>query len=73
VSGTHAEPILNGGCPLDLNPVAFPVSMCTRTVFAKAEIVLWRTAPQTFRLEIWRSFTEYVAGLLVAIASEYGV
>jgi len=45
--------------------------MCTRTVFAKAEIVLWRTAPDAFRIEVWRSFTDYVARLLGEAAREY--
>jgi sarcosine oxidase subunit gamma len=34
--------------------------MCTRTVLGKAEIVLWRTAPDIFRIEVWRSFAAYV-------------
>src|ERR1700734_2403033 len=38
ISGPRATEILNSGCPLDLDPAAFPVGMCTRTVFAKAEI-----------------------------------
>ncbi|MGA2709154.1 MAG: sarcosine oxidase subunit gamma [Steroidobacteraceae bacterium] len=71
VHGKHAEAILNGACPLDLDIGAFPVDMCTRTVFAKADIVLWRTAPDTFRLEIWRSFSDYVTGLLSVIARDY--
>jgi glucoamylase len=37
---------------LDLDIEAFPVDMCTRTVFAKADIVLWRTAPDTFHRRI---------------------
>ena len=45
--------------------------MCTRTVFVKAEIVLWRTAADVFRLEVWRSFTDYVARYLAEVAREY--
>ncbi len=71
VRGVHAEAILNGGCPLDLEIGAFPVDMCTRTVFAKADIVLWRTAPDAFHIEIWRSFSDYVTGLLSMIARDY--
>ena len=44
--------------------------MCTRTVFAKAEIVLWRTAADTFRVEVWRSFADYVVGMLHETAFE---
>jgi sarcosine oxidase subunit gamma len=44
--------------------------MCTRTVYLKAEITLWRTGADTFRLEIWRSFAEYVVGMLEESALE---
>jgi sarcosine oxidase subunit gamma len=71
ISGPRAAEILNSGCPLDLDPAAFPVGMCTRTVFAKAEIVLWRTSVDIFRLEVWRSFTDYVARYLAQVAREY--
>jgi sarcosine oxidase subunit gamma len=68
--GTDAAWILAAGCPLDLEAAAFPVGMCTRTVFAKAEIVLWRTAPEAFHVEVWRSFTAYLVGMLQEVARE---
>jgi sarcosine oxidase subunit gamma len=71
MSGSRAAEILSSGCPLDLDVTAFPIGMCTRTVFAKAEIVLWRTAGDTFRLEVWRSFTDYVARFLDEVVREY--
>lgn len=71
IHGPHAERILNGACPLDLSLDRFPVGMCTRTVFAKAEIVLWRTEEQRFRVEAWRSFAPYAAALLQEIAQDY--
>ena len=71
VSGPHAATILNGACPLDLNLAQFPVDMCTRTVLAKADVVLWRTAENTFHLEVWRSFAGYVTGILAEIAAEF--
>src|SRR6202030_633755 len=71
ISGIHAATILAGACPLDLDLGQFPVHMCTRTVLAKAEIVLWRTAPQVFHLEVWRSFQPYAQELLREIAREY--
>ena len=49
----------------------FPVGMCTRTAFAKADIVLWRTGQSTFHLEVWRSFAAYVSGLHGEIAREF--
>jgi sarcosine oxidase, subunit gamma len=71
VSGPHAASILSGACPLDLDPGEFPVNMCTRTVFAKADIVLWRVRDDAFHLEVWRSFNGYVTGLLSEIAREF--
>jgi sarcosine oxidase subunit gamma len=71
VSGPHAATILSGGCPLDLDLSEFPVGMCTRTVFAKADIVLWRTQEDAFHVEVWRSFAGYVTGLLREIAVEF--
>jgi len=70
VSGPHAAQALNAGCPLDLDPAWFPLDMCTRTVFAKAQIVLWRTGPEIFRVETARSFAPYVTRLLALAASE---
>lgn len=70
VHGPHAEQLLESQCPLPLNLRDFPVGMCTRTVFAKAEIVLWRPAEQLFRLEVWRSFSLYVVQLLHEVARE---
>ena len=71
LSGPHAADVLNAGCPLPLDLAAFPVGKCTRTVFGKAEIVLWRVSETAFRIEVWRSFAAYVAGLVADAAREY--
>jgi sarcosine oxidase subunit gamma len=68
VSGPAAARALNAGCPLDLDPHAFPVGFATRTVFDKVEIVLWRRAETTFHLEVWRSFAPYLAASLAEAA-----
>jgi len=68
LSGPQAAALLNSGCPLDLDLRAFPVNMCTRTVLAKAQVVLWRTAAQSFRLEVARSFAAYVSLFLAEAA-----
>ncbi|MET4898667.1 sarcosine oxidase subunit gamma family protein [Sphingomonadaceae bacterium jetA1] len=64
VRGDAAEAILASGCALDLSLAAFPEGMCTRTMYDKAEIILWRLAPDAFHVEVWRSFARYVEGLL---------
>lgn len=65
LDGPQTRAILNTGCPLDLSEHAFPVGMATRTVFAKAEIVLHRMPGEgAFELQIWRSFARYASRLL---------
>ena len=71
VSGPHASAILNTGCPLDLDPTEFPPGMCTRTLFGKADIVLWRTAVAEYQIEVWRSFAGYVSALLLEAAQDF--
>jgi len=71
VSGPQATSLLNAGCPLDLDLSAFPAGMCTRTVLAKVEIVLWRTGQDVFHVEVWRSFADYVSRFLAEVAREF--
>lgn len=71
IHGPLAAQILNGACALDLDPAGFPVGMCTRTALAKADVVLWRTRIDAFRLEVWRSFCAYATELLSEIARDY--
>lgn len=59
VTGTAAAATVNAGCPQDLSLAAFPVGACSRTVLGKVEIVLLRTAEDAFRVECWRSFSDY--------------
>ncbi len=68
VTGPDAAMLLNGAIPLDLAPEAFPPGMCARTIFEKAEIVLWRRALEEWHIEIARSFAPYVRELLAVIA-----
>lgn len=70
VRGPEAEAILASGCALDLSLDAFPQGMCTRTMYDKAEIVLWRLSPDVFHVEVWRSFARYVEGLLRVAEAE---
>jgi len=68
VRGPEATRLLASGCPLDLDATAFPIDMCTRTVLAKAEVVLWRIGEQAFRIEVSRSFVAYVSQFLAEAA-----
>ena len=71
VSGPRAAWVLNGFCALDLHEAAFPVGMCARTLLGKAEIVLWRTVAETFRIEAARSFAPYVWACLEEARREF--
>ena len=62
--GSGAAAAINAGCPLDLSLKSFPVGACTRTIFGKIEIVLLRTGEEAFRVEVWRSFSDYAFSLL---------
>ena len=70
VSGPAAATTVNAGCPQDLSLTAFPVGACSRTVLGKIEIVLMRTAEDGFRVECWRSFSDYVWAFLMEAAKD---
>lgn len=70
VLGPAAEATVNAGCPQDLSLTAFPVGACSRTVLGKVEIVLLRTGEGAFRVECWRSFSDYVWTFLSEAAKD---
>lgn len=70
LSGPGATQLLAMGCPLDFDLRQAPVGFCTRTVYAKAEVVLWRQDAQRFQLQAWRSFLPYVTGILALGSQE---
>ena len=54
--------------PLDMRERSFPVGMVTRTLFGKADGMVWRTGTDTFHLEVWRSFGPYLSSMMDAAA-----
>ena len=70
VIGPNAADTINAGCPQDLSLAAFPVGAASRTVLGKVEMVLLRTGEDAFRLECWRSFSDYVWGFLSEAARD---
>ena len=64
VSGRDAEAVLSAGCPQNLSLETFPVGACSRTILGKVEVVIYRTAADAFRVECWRSFSDYVRDFL---------
>jgi sarcosine oxidase subunit gamma len=71
VKGPHAAAVINHGCPLDLSHASFPVGMCTRTLFYKSEIILWRVETHAYHVEIERSFAPYVWNMLIEVREEF--
>lgn len=70
VVGANAESTLSAGCPQDLSLTVFPVGACSRTILGKVEIVLLRTAEDAFRVECWRSFSDYAFAFLSDAAKD---
>lgn len=73
VSGPGAEATLAAGCPQDVSLSAFPVGACSRTLLGKAEVVILRLDDETFRVEVWRSFSDFAFGLLAEGAEDAGL
>ena len=71
VKGPYAATVINHGCPLDLSQASFPDGMCTRTLFEKAEIILWRVEKHAYHVEIERSFAPYVWNMLIEVREEF--
>jgi heterotetrameric sarcosine oxidase gamma subunit len=71
VSGPRAAWCINAFNALDLDPQAFPVNACARTLFGKVTIVLWRCDLETFRIEVARSHAPYVWQCLEAACREF--
>lgn len=71
LAGVDAAAALNEGCALDLSEAAFPVGMCTRTLFGKVEILLWRRGPALWRVEVARSFGDYLQAFLAEAIQDF--
>lgn len=70
VTGPGAENTLSAGCPQDLSLAVFPVGACSRTILGKVEVVILRTGEDSFRVECWRSFSDYVFAFLTDAARD---
>ena len=52
--------MLARGCALDLHPSVFPPGSCAQTLLARAQVILYRTDEEAFRLLVRPSFADYV-------------
>jgi sarcosine oxidase subunit alpha len=71
IAGPRAAWCLNAFCALDLDIRTFPVGMCTRTLLGKAEIMLWRIAPEVFHVDVARSLVPYARACLEEARLEF--
>jgi sarcosine oxidase, subunit gamma len=70
VTGKGARATVQSGCPQNLSDKVFPVGSATRTVMGKIEVVIIRTGESDFRVECWRSFSDYAFGMLSEAAKD---
>lgn len=70
ISGEKAVALVNVGCPLDLRGDAFAVGKFTRTVFESCPITLYRAEEQTFIIECWRSYGDYMRDFITRAAAD---
>lgn len=70
LTGDRSGEVIGAGCPLDLSEEAFPTGRATRTLFGKAEVVLWHLGGNSWRVEVWRSFAEYLHRRVRAAAAD---
>lgn len=72
LEGPEAAAALNEGCPLDLDDTAFPPGACTRTLFGKVEILLWRRGPAAFEVELARSLAAAFEAMMAEVLADLG-
>lgn len=70
LEGPQAEAVLAAGCPRDL--ARFAVGQARRTVFEGTEMILWRSAPGRFEVDVWRSFAPWMYLALTKAAAHLG-
>jgi sarcosine oxidase subunit gamma len=72
LEGAAAALLLAEGCPLDLDDAAFPPGACTRTLFGKVEVVLWRRTALRWHIETARSLAPHLGAHLAEALGDLG-
>jgi sarcosine oxidase, subunit gamma len=67
LGGPAAIEVLAHGCALDLERMG--ERRCAQTMLARANVVLWRTQPDEFRILVRASFAPYLAAWLLDAAA----
>ncbi|MBN6788726.1 sarcosine oxidase subunit gamma family protein [Pseudomonas fulva] len=71
--GPNVRDVLMKSTSYDVHPNNFPVGKAVGTVFAKSQLVIRRTAEDTWELVIRRSFSDYWWMWLQDASAEYGL
>ena len=71
VSGPNARGVLAKGCTIDLHSRAFQPGEVVQTNLGKAQVALFQTDEDTYRIYVRRSFAEYLWLWLEDAAAEY--
>ncbi|AAN65957.1 Sarcosine oxidase gamma subunit [Pseudomonas sp. XWY-1] len=71
--GPNVRDVLMKSTSYDVHPNNFPVGKAVGTVFAKSQLVIRRTAEDTWELVIRRSFADYWWLWLQDASAEYGL
>ena len=60
LAGPGAADVLARGCALDLHPSVFPPGSCAQTLLARAQVILYGTEADVFRLLVRPSYADYL-------------
>ena len=71
LAGPSARAVLEKGCPVDLHPRRFGPDTAVTTTLARIPLLLWQSAPETYRLLPRSSFADYVARWLLDAMQEF--
>lgn len=68
ITGHGAALLLNAGCPLDLEEMG--TGRCSRSVIEGVQVVVIKFSLERYRIEMARSFTEFIRNFLVQAATD---
>lgn len=73
LAGPKVRDLLRKGCPLDLDPAAFPSGRAAATLLGHLNVIMDCVADDSFDLYVTRSYDQFVRDWLVRAAKEFGV
>ena len=73
LAGPRVRDVLAKGCGLDTHGSVFPPGRVARSLLAKADVILHRTAADAFEIFVARSYADYLWRWLEDAGREYGV